>query len=231
MRTLLLTISLFGIIDSLYSQTTFDVRKVNWGMTIQEVISSEYPLTPQTKGNEVEFYNVDIGNSFTARLIYEFSNGRLIKLKYIVYGYKSQYTRGTCDFIIPLFDKVRYSTFIFDALKTKNYKCNMGWYTPNGKHLADLTNNKQDYWNCSTDETTVKKVDAMAQSMKAERVAVGFENERSSATFYFNEHQNYKSQYDSEFKMSCDSDFYNTYFWLEIKPNYKVEKGMKGNDF
>lgn len=209
----------------------FDVRKVNWGMTMQEVINSEYPMRASKDGNEVEFKNVEIGNSFTARLIYSFTNGKLTELKYIVYG--SEYSRGTCDKVIPLTDKVRFSTFIFDALKEKGYKCDMGWYIVNGTHLAQVTGKREDYYNCNTDFETVSFFDKVAKREGAERVAIGFENNRSHASFYFNEHQNYEPNFElpDEAKTPCKSDYYNTRFWLEITPNYKVKKEMNSSRF
>ncbi len=70
-----------------YSQSSFDVRNTSWGMTVQEVIESEKPLKSHIEGNELNYYNVEIGNSLTARIIYSFRNGRLFGIKYIAYGF------------------------------------------------------------------------------------------------------------------------------------------------
>ena len=229
MTILLLTIIYMS--NSIVLAQNFDVRKVNWGMTVHEVINSEYPMKPEINGNEVHFYNVDIGNSFTAKLIYDFTNGKLTELKYIVYG--SEYSRGTCDKIIPLFDKVRYSTFIFTALKEKGYKCQMGWYLMNSTHLAQITGNRDDYWNCSNDYKTISLIDSCAKKQGSVMVVVGLRSERTRASFVYNEHQNYVSKYErsENDRMPCKSDYFNTYFWLTMTPSSSAQKELDKNRF
>ncbi|MFY7938730.1 MAG: hypothetical protein ACOVOQ_15235 [Flavobacterium sp.] len=226
MKQLILYVFLLSTLN--INGQNFDVRNVNWGMTIQEVVKSEYPLKGEIEGNELRINNVDIGNGLTAKLLYEFSNGRLIQLKYIVYGNPS--LRGTCENIIPLTDKVRYTTFIIEALLKKGYKCDMGWYLPNVTSLAQETNKKEDFLNCNLDYKTIKFVDELAIKREALRVAIGFESNRSYASFYYNEYHNNASKYDSNF-FPCNGDYYNTLLWLEITPNYKVKEEMKKNTF
>jgi len=197
-------------------------------MTIQEVTNSEYPLTGKLEANELSIENVDIGNGLTAKLIYEFSNGKLIQLKYIVYGNSS--LKGTCENIIPLTYKVKYTSFIIEALLKKGYKCYMGWYLPNLTSLAQETNKKDDFWNCKVDYETVKFVDDLAKKKEALNVAIGFENNRSYASFYYNEYHNSSSDTKSTF-FPCNSEYYNTLLWLKITPNYKVKEEMKKNTF
>lgn len=202
----------------------FDVRGVNWGMTMEEVISSEVPLKPIIKDNEVEFKNVDLEDNFSARLIYSFSNGKLIGLKYIVHG--TPYSKGTCDKIIPLTQKVKSLSFIFNALKSKNYKCRAGW-SAGSHYLVEVTNDKEDYFNCSIDNETVTLIDNLAKEKSESKVKVSLENERCNAYFNFNEHQNTPKLEG----MPCESDYYNTLLWLEIKPSYKVKKETRSSKF
>lgn len=206
----------------------YDVRNVNWGMSINDVINSEYPLEGNLNGNQLRYNNVDIGNGFTSALLYEFSNGKLIKLKYIIYGNPA--FKGTCKNIISLVDKVKYTTYIIETLYQKGYKCDMGWYLVNNTSLAQETGNRNDFWNCKLDYNTVSKVDKLAKEKNAVLVAIGLENERSHASFYYNEYQNSEANKETNL-FPCDSDYYNTYLWLEITPNYKVKNELNKNRF
>lgn len=214
----------------LYAQNDYDVRKAKWGMTMSEVINSEYPMNPETKNNEVIFKNVDIGNTFKANLVYGFTNGKLMSLEYTVYG--SGPTKSTCEKIIPLIRKVGYVNYIFKALKVKGYKCRMGWYFE-GKQitLAQITGKREDHWNANTDENTIALVNKIASEKEETRVNVGFENSRSDVTFSFNEHHNEKFQMPVEYRLPCDHEMYNIIFWLRYSPNYKTEKQMNQNMF
>jgi hypothetical protein len=49
--------------NKLFSQT-FDLRKANWGMTVEEILKSEYPLRPvEISTNRVEYPLFRICNS------------------------------------------------------------------------------------------------------------------------------------------------------------------------
>jgi hypothetical protein len=207
------SVALFGV----RAQFSSHAQKANWGMTLQDVIDSESPLIPKVKGSELEFSEVDIGNGLKATLIYRFSNGRLYELKFIVYGKQTPSTRGTCDTIIPLTMKVQQTRFIYDWLRINGYDCFVGWYIPNADHLAIQQKFGNLSWRCLMETSVIESVDQMAKAENASRVAVGFMSERSYATFYFNEHQNYLPDNRSKFDLPCNSDFYNTYFWLEMK--------------
>jgi len=52
----------------IFGQSQFDVRKAHWGMTIENVISSEYPLQPIKGNGKLEYSKVDIGNGFLAKI-------------------------------------------------------------------------------------------------------------------------------------------------------------------
>lgn len=193
----------------------FDVRNVNWGMNKDEIINSEYPQKAIIDGNEISFKNVNIGNGLTTKLIYYFSANKLVELRYIVFG--SKYSKGTCDNIIPFSNKVTYSNFILNNLKSQGYKCNIGWYVINGTHLVDVTKQRKDYWNCDLDVKTISMIDNIAKKEGGEWIGINLENSRSNASFRFNEHQN--SKYKELSPTPCNSDRYNILFWLIIKPN------------
>jgi hypothetical protein len=228
-KILVFTILLLNSIY-LFAQNDYDVRKVKWGMTISEVINSEYPMNPEIKDDEVAFRSVDIGNTFKANLVYGFINGKLMSLEYTVCG--SGPTKSTCEKTIPLIRKVNYVNYIFKALKTKGYKCSMGWYFE-GKQttLVQTTGKREDYWNANTDENTISLVNKIASEKEETRVNVGFKNNRSNVTFSFNEHQNDKYQMPSEYRVPCDHERYNIILWLRYSPNYKTEKLLKQNMF
>ncbi|MBK8656759.1 MAG: hypothetical protein IPN20_23245 [Haliscomenobacter sp.] len=221
------------LVQSVFSiGQTFDVRSTNWGMTIQEVTKAEYPMEPEIEGNELVFSNVDIGNGFTATITYSFTNGKLTKVEYEVYGYKYGNARGTCKNIVSLYDKVAYSKFIFDALKEKGYVCDLGWYflTIGDRYLADYTKKREDYSNCSNDKSTVDFVDKIAKENRFDRISIELKNKRCTANFRFNEHQNYP---ESNFgiQKNCDDEYYNIYFWLYFEPTSEVLKELNKNRF
>lgn len=204
----------------------YDVRKTRWGMTISEVISSEYPLTPNEQSVQVlKFENVELSNGHKATILYEFRNKQLTEVRYIMYGYDAAFSKGTCKNIIPLIDKVNYTSFVFDALKSKGYNCDMGWYLVNCSNAFPVG-----YKNCSLDKEIINKMEKAAADVKCERIGLNFENERTDAVFYFNQYQNTYNP-NSEYNMPCNSDFYNTYYWLVFTPNSKVEKQIKKSDF
>jgi hypothetical protein len=214
------------------AKDTYDVRKANWGMTIEEVVKSEYPLTPKYNDNEVEFNKVDIGEGYTAKLLYSFTNGRLTEMKYIVYG--SQYSRGTCKKIIPLVDKVKFSTNIMYVLKSKGYSCQLGWYLSDKQiTLSKVTGKKEDWTNCVTDEKTISLINYIAKKEGGTWVSIIFANKRSQAKFTYNEHQNYQLKYNvpSNSQLSCDDDYYNIRIWLEVTPDSVIKSQMNSNRF
>jgi hypothetical protein len=173
MKTITTTILLFLVLSAV-AQEQYDVRKTKWGMAISEVMASEYPLTPsETKVDELKYSYVELSNGHKATILYSFTNAKLTEVRYIMYGYNAEFSRGTCTNIIPLYDKIKYTNFVFEALKSKGMKCDMGWYLVN----------------CSNVKT--------------------------------------KSSFDPP----CNSDFYNTYYWLVFTPSYKLKNEMKKGDF
>jgi hypothetical protein len=221
MKKILLPI-LFLLICSIGISQQFDVREAKWGMSSREVIDSEYPNRGIVDGSEIEFNHVDLGNGLKAKLLYFFDRDELNEVRYIVYG---KNTIATCESIIPLAQKVKECNFLIDKFKLNGYECNMGWYFGNKPvSLSEITGDRSYYYNCKTDLSTISLVNKIAKENKATRVMINLENERSSVSFEFNEHQNeIKKEYKDipkEFLMKCSDDFYNTRFWLRIKPVY-----------
>lgn len=213
--------NLMLLICSIVLSQQFDVRDTRWGMSSQEVIDSEYPNKGIVDGNEIAFNKVDLGNGLEAKLLYFFDRDELTEVRFIVY---SKNTIATCDNIIPLAQKVKECNFLIDKIKHDGYTCNKGWYFEKPLSLSELTGDRSYYYNCKTDFSTVSFVDKIAKENKATRVYINLENKRSSVSFEFNEHQNgIKRDYSNipaEFLMKCSDDFYNTRFWLRIKPVY-----------
>lgn len=61
MKNILLIVFVLFNITVFAQDQEYDVRKTRWGMSIIEVMSSEYPLTPdKSDENELEFKNVEL---------------------------------------------------------------------------------------------------------------------------------------------------------------------------
>ncbi|MNT02879.1 hypothetical protein D3C72_1373910 [compost metagenome] len=226
---ILLTISF-----NLFSQN-FDVRKTNWGFTKQEVINSEYPLTPEVKEKEISYSNVNIGEDTYAKIIYTFTNERLIEVRYIVYG-NSRHNNGvgTCTFQVPLYNRYLYTKFIFDTLKAKDYKCYLGWYLSGGypyKNIVDITGLITDRnTNCSFDKKILDNIDLLAKETKATSTNIVLENERNELSVNFNNPMNLVMEKPCENKIFT-ADYFNTYYWLVFEPNYKLKKELLKSNF
>jgi hypothetical protein len=227
MKTISTTIFFFfAIIIS--GQEKYDVRKIKWGMTINEVMASEYPLIPSEKKSEqLEYLNVEIGNGQKVDISYRFKNLKVQEIKYTIYGYNAEFSKGTCSHVIPLYDKIKYTNFIFEAIRSKSMKCNIGWYIPYGIPSGFITGFP--IKNCNIDKKTVEKIENATRENQSTQIALSFNNERTNATFYFNEYQNYKTE--STHVLPCDDKSYNIYYWLVFSPSYNIEKETKQQDF
>jgi hypothetical protein len=221
-------ILLLGILltcNSIFAQE-FDVRNAKWGMSINEVMSSEYPLTPDDKDSgELEYKNVELSNGGKATILFTFKNRKLNEVKYIMYGYDASFSKGTCKNIVSLYDKIRYTSFVFDALMLKEYKCHMGWYLVNCSNTYPVG-----YDNCDLDKTTIDKIEKAAREVRCEQIGLSYENKRTRSTFYFNQYQN---TYDESKKQlfPCNSSFYNTYYWLVFSPSFELKRQINKTDF
>ena len=231
MKNYILLYFLF-ILMTVYSQS--DVRGVKWGSSIDAVIKSEYPLTPIISKNEIRFENVDIGNTTLANLIYTFTNGKLIELRYIVFG-NSKYIDGvqTCKYNVPMYYKYIHNLFIFETLESKGYKCSVGWYFGGKKTDERYYENyvlKDKTLKCNFDKQTLDKLDVISKGLETTEVSIIMENLRSNLTINFN------NPLYNNIKADCNSrlftpDYYNTYFWLIFTPSYEVNKEILKSNF
>lgn len=227
---LLLTINVISI----YSQN--DIRGVNWGSTIEDVIKSEYPLLPKFDKNEVIFENVNIGETIISTLIYTFTNGKLSELRYIVFG-SSQYANGigTCKYQVPMYYKYLFTKFIFETLKLKEYQCAIGWRFDSGdirneKYFDEYGRLKDKSYECDFDKNSLEILDKIGQEIKSTKLTISMENKRTFLNISFNNPLN------SETYRNCNSsiltsDFFNTYFWLVFEPSHDVKKSMLKSNF
>lgn len=210
------------------AQEKYDVRKTRWGMSVSEVMSSEYPMTPfKTTTDELEYTNVELSNGHKATILFYFRNARLNEVRYIIYGYDSPSSRGTCTNIIPLYDKIKFTHFVFQSLESKGMKCRMGWYLVNN-YINPFPVGKV---NCNLDQQTVEKIEKAASEANCERIGLDYENDRTNANFQFNQHQNLKSKYSNIEIFPCGADYYNTLYWLIFRPNSKIEAEIEKGDF
>lgn len=233
-NSLSLFLSIFICNGYLYAQNSYDVRKVNWGMTKQEVIASEYPLSfnkSESNSNTLELEGVELSNQQTATIIYTFKNGRLIEVKYCIYGFKYGNYRGTCKNIIPFSDKVRSTNSFIYGLKDKGYADDgYGWRFSNSK--ITHTTKSNNYGN-SLDEVTLSKVANIAKQEKFCQIGLGFKNKRTDVSLDFNEYQNCENEVRilELINTPCDHAIYNIYAWLTFNPSYLVEKTLMQSDF
>jgi hypothetical protein len=214
-------------------QNEFDIRKVNWGMTIENVVSSEYPLQPTREDGKLEYSKVDIGNGFLAKIIYSFTNKRLTEVKYVIYRL-NQNSKDKAPSIVPLHTKVFMTQYIFNSFKEKGYECWLGWHM-NAVSSKEMLEKFGSTGICDLDETFVKKIEELAIEKNSIDAIVTFENERSNASFRFNEYQNELNYeyYKKPDWLTKDSEFLleDVYLWLVVEPNSKTEKKLNNNRF
>lgn len=219
MKTILFC--LFIIPTIVFSQN-YDVRNLKWGMTINEVKTSEKPLIPfSEKSDELRYNNVDLNGTMSSSIIYTFSNGKLIEARYIVYGPKDVYSKGTCENTIPLSKKMILTNFIYNALIEKNMKPFLGWKVTGTKVQENpkLANGGYDSEIISILEEDVKKYDGI-------EVHLLLSNDRSYVNLSI---KTSTSNYSSLF--ACDDDYYNTYLWLVFSPSLQVESEIRKRTF
>lgn len=65
----------------IFAQENFDVRKSNWGMTLNQVKNSENTIIPiEENYKELVYNNIELSNGTSCKLTYGFSNGKLNKV-------------------------------------------------------------------------------------------------------------------------------------------------------
>ncbi|WP_101907405.1 hypothetical protein [Tenacibaculum dicentrarchi] len=202
-------------------------------MTIESVVSSEYPLQPKRSDGKLEYSKVNIGKGFLASITYTFTNKRLSRLNYSIYRL-NQNSKNKAPSIVPLHRKVSMVDYIFNSFLNKGYSCWLGWHM-NAVSAKKMVEKYGGLKNCNLDEILVKKIDFIAKENNSLDATVTFENERSRASFRFNEYQN-ELNYEYYTKpdwLTEGSDFVleDVYLWLTIEPNTKTEKKLNSNRF
>lgn len=220
MKKLILIIFLYW--PSLLSSQEFDVRNTRWGMTYEEVKNSENPLIPSIKkSDELSYENVDLNGSVKCTVIYAFTNGKLIKVRYLIYGPDDNYSRGTCNNIVPFKHKIYLTKFIFDALTKKQMRNDFGWYI-NGTMEPMLQKLKEGGY----DSETINLLDSEVKRLNGTEVQTTYFNKRSSAWITIRTlKENYSALFD------CYDDYYNTYIWLVFSPTAEVEAELRKRNF
>lgn len=217
----IITILLFSILFiNANAQSEFDIRKVNWFMAVDEVVTSEKPLKPSKKTEEIlQFDNVYIGGrnslfkGLEANLVYTFKNKQLVGLEYFV-----MLPNKSKNVIATLTTKVIMSEFIFDALKEKGFVCRSGWGT---NTLTSKKKNEifKDVKICDTENEFVQKIEDFAKENNDINVTLSFDNKRSVANFTFYEFQNSEETLEWAYKG-------NLFSTIEFKPTYSLEVEM-----
>jgi hypothetical protein len=172
MKIITLLSVLLIIIQNSYGQ--YDIRKVNWGMTMEDVKQSELPLKPNEERynksynqQEITYTNFTINQTKTD-LTYAFQNGKLISITYTFY---KTWQRD----ISSLFDKILYTKFVFENLKEKNFNQFGCWSY--GTHSYSTYTKK---YSCDyNDKSLVNDVERVGLQNKATYVLYSLRNERS----------------------------------------------------
>lgn len=235
---------MFFLTLTVTAQDQYDVRKTKWGMAYSEVMSSEYPLLPtESQDDQLTYDNVKLQNGSSASITYYFKNRKLIKVAYWIFGYNFYPYRGTCTNKISLFDKIKYTSFIFDALKEKGMKCSFGWLI----EINDMNIVKNEIvpFKCNFNKDIIEKMEKLSENNGHKTISLYFSNERTNATFWFEDHQ-YWTKKDtllrsgtynlgtgtfSTKEIPCNDDRYNRYYTLFFEPSLKLETEMKKGDF
>ncbi|KQO22681.1 hypothetical protein ASF10_09950 [Flavobacterium sp. Leaf82] len=206
------------------AQVNFDIRNVNWGMSIKEVKNSEKYLTPSSgQNNELVYSKIELNEEVTCKLIYYFSNGRLRQLTYVVYGPKDNNSRVTPEHSVPISYKINKVKFIFEALiKKQMTPFVLGWRITGTSGDTDkkLKEGK-------IDDETINLIQTELNRVNGDGVKISYKNERSWASFEIRHFK--KEEFNTWLKL--DDDYYNTYLWLKISPSIEVEKELKKSEF
>lgn len=203
-----------------FAQEIFDVRNTYWGMSKADVMKSEYPLKPETSGNDIKYTNVELDYGLTANIYFKFKNEILTEITYAIYGPKNN--RGTCQNIIPLFQKVVSINWILKILEEKKYKCSFGWGVLNKSSLHLITGKDSDLYNCSIDKKIVDLIDNEAKKVRGDNILFYLKNDRTKVSIQFNEFQNVTDnfqEYNNMLNITCNDDMYNLMLWLTYEPS------------
>ena len=235
----LLIYFLFSI--SCFSQYDYDLRKVKWGMSKEDVIKSELPIQCERKDNgDIEYEAIEV-NNLTIKLVYEFKNERLNGANYYLF-FKNENT--TCKDKIKLSSKLMAMDFIFKNLKEKAFKFNNNWmgYTY-VKNAVFGYNEKNTYGikafdlpliKYRTDWMSAQIIDSIASKNKFFELYISLENPRTYVSFTFNEFKNNENRISellSSNSNNCNFWYFNEIARIKYSPSYNLEKELNKSQF
>jgi hypothetical protein len=101
--------------------------------------------------------------------------------------------------------------------KDEGFKCQMGWHVLNRTHLATLTGNRGDYYNCGIG-SEVELMDEESKKQNTERVSFSLDKDEYSVDFSFNLFYNYQteSQYSFDATHECNDEAYEILGWITL---------------
>lgn len=240
---ILTTILLLQIVflQNIYCQITYDLRKVNWGMTKEEVIKSELPLEYEQRYNgDLEYQNIEAGE-LKFSIIYEFKNGRLSGAQYFL-SFKN--IKVNCNDKISLGSKLIKLGFIFSNLKEKGFKFVDNWIGYNYKYDQLLSTYRDDNRDANafndpstkykTDWTSATNIDVIATKNHFYKLYISLENKRTYVSFEFNEFKNCEKRQAAILNNNgndCNYWYFNEIVRIDYSPSYDLEKELKKSQF
>lgn len=221
MKNLLVVIFVFCA-TSILAQDKFGMRGLEWGMTYNEVLKNEkYNGASIVDYDEIEISRTYLGHGSDARILYSFDRDGLEEIRYIIY-YPDNVAKGTCEKYLSFKERAQIASSYYYALTAKNFKCDMGWYNDISKHLAQKTDDRDDFWNCGFDSKTINLASDFLQKKNSlmlsnpSSIHIGLENEDSDVNFSF---PIIYPRGTYEYEMRCNSDFYNTLVFITLEKN------------
>jgi hypothetical protein len=222
---------------NLYSQSAFDLRKVNWGMSKEDVIKSEQPLQYEQKSNgDIVYSNITVDN-LIIELVYSFKNGRLSDATYYI-SYK--YQKVNCEDKLSLSGKRLNMNAFFKSLTDKKYKCVFNWagdyYSGDddvfpGSRKTKIINSIPCKNNWTLDEFDA--IDSWATKSQIFNLYISLESERTYVKIEFNEFKNSLVKKNELLNLWKDCNFW---FFKEIarihySPTHKVQTELNDGQF
>lgn len=210
--------------SNLKAQEFFGLHDIEWGMSLYEVMTEETSNNAHLDDDDQLVINrVNLGGGLEAKVIFGFDRDGLDEIRYIIY-YPNHISKGTCKNQLSFIKKAEYASRLYNTLISNDFKCEMGWYTDQSQHLAQITGKRDDYWNCGFDKETLEIVNEFSRKAipekfikRAEHARIYLKNERSKATFTIN--QSYTLDANELQFISCNSSYFNTLLWLVFEPN------------
>lgn len=227
---------------SFYAQN--DIRGVNWGATIDQVLLSEKPISPsKVYEDQLRYDNINIGNNVFAKITYFFTSGKLSQVFYDIYS-----NSGNCNYMPSLTTRYFDNKFIFDILVSKGYDWDpsiVGWYFDGYVYpkidksvLSKYFRNnfefdmklKPDYNKNNFNFDTLDNIDLIGQKIFSERVRIYMLNTRTDLTITFSTILNKKEDNCGK-KWMEEQKYFKKIIELEFAPNDEVKKQIFKSNF